>query len=257
MPAPIAFFQSVEIVWSIWIVSSSLLALLLWRVLSLCRRTDFLSLMRSEDGSAYVISYVLAFPLFMLLVCAVVQSTIILVVKIGHVYAAYAATRSAIVWMEAEPRNGFRDRVRRDRIEHAAVNAMAPFGSSSGIHARWLGTNFSSDSAETYFDAYRSYSRGPAPRAYISRKYLCARKQTEILSLAPDQPTENEPVTVKLRYMMPFHIPWFAKLLGHDRYMPIETEVTLPFEGTHGPPPESGLRRQPSGYPMGIPYYSP
>lgn len=257
MPVASDFFQSVEIVWGIWILSSLLLALVLWRVLSRLRQIDFLNLMRAEDGSAYVISYVLAFPLFMLLVCAVVQSTIILVVKMGNVYASYATARSAIVWLEAEPQAGSRDQIRRDRIEHAAVNAMAPFGSSSGIHARWLGTDSSLNGSETYFDAYRSYSRGPAPRAYISRKYLCAREQTEILSLSPNQPSEDEPVTVKLQYMMPFHIPWFAKLLGHDRYMPIETEVTLPFEGAHRPPSESGYRRQPSGYPMGIPYYSP
>jgi len=244
------FFRSVEWVWGIWFLSTILTAVWLWKAFRSWKIWDFKDLLRGEEGGTYTISYVLAFPPFMLLVCAVIQSTIILVVKMGTVYAAYAAARSSIVWLAADP--PYRA---KDRIQYAAVNAMAPFGSSSSMHAEWLGISDSGTRDSNAFDqAYRSYHpAGPAPEAYLARKYQCAVLKTEV-SWSPYYPEENEDVTLTLTYRMPLYIAWFAKVLGtEDRFVPITTKVTLSFEGAH----QAERQRQVSGFPMGIPYNSP
>ena len=74
------------------------------------------------------------------------------------------------------------------------------------------------------------------------------------MSWKPQNPRENEDVTLTLVYRMPLHIPWFAKVLStNDKFVPIETKVTLPFEGAR----HADRNRSESGYQMGIPYYSP
>lgn len=244
------FFRSVEWVWLIWLLSTTLTALGFWKAFKSWKLFDFKDLWRGEEGGTYTISYVLAFPPFMLLVCAVIQSTVILVVKMGTVYAAYAAARSSIVWLAADPPN-----LARDRIRYAAVNAMAPFGSSSTMHAEWMGISDSGTRDSVVLDqAYRTYRQGaPAPEAFLARKYQCADQGTEV-SWRPYSPQENEEVTLTLTYRMPLYIAWFAKVLGTgDRFVPITTKVTLSFEGAH----QAERQRQVSGFPMGIPYNSP
>lgn len=250
MITPFEFFRSVEAVWIIWLSSSILLTLLVWRCLKQWKRIDYWDLLKGEEGGTYTISYVMAFPLFFLLVCAVVQSTVILVVKMGTVYAAFAAARSSVVWLAADPI----DRAEA-RIRHAAVNALAPFGSSSSMHAEWLKISDSGTRESREFDkAYRSYhDAAPAPEAYLARKYQCARLGTQV-SWSPRSPQENEDVTLTLTYKMPLYIAWFGKVLGtQDRFVPITTKVILPFEGAKN----AERQRQVSGYPMGIPYNSP
>jgi hypothetical protein len=248
MIAPSEYFRSVELVWLIWIISSGLLAWMLKKVLSRIRAGELRSLLKGEDGAAYMISYVMAFPIFMALVSAVVQSGVILIVKMGTVYAAYSSARSAIVWIDNDPRA-----LAFERVQQSAVNSMAPFSSSSALHAEWLGVNVSpSSAARKYFEAYQSYSSGSATLTYIGRKYDLASKATTV-TWSPFQPKENEPVELTLRYRMPLHFPWFTRLLGlDDGILPITTKVTLPFEGARNAENQRSL----TGYPMGIPYNS-
>lgn len=255
MIPPYEFFRSVELVWGIWLVGCLILTLVLRRTLAQWSTIEFRELLQSEDGSTYTISYVLAFPLFMLLVCAVVQSSIILVVKMGTVYASFAAARSAVVWLEADPPFGPDQLIRRQRIRQAAYNAMAPFGSSSRIHMQRLGMTASSRASAQFDEAYRRYSQGQAPSAYIQRKYQCAERGTSI-DWSPQSPTENETISLTLDYRMPLHIPWYGKLLGYPNgILPISTQVKMPFEGavrrTNG-----SQRRGNTGHALGIPYYS-
>lgn len=259
MIPPFEFFRSVEAVWLIWIVSLVLLTLLIRHAFGGWNRLDFKRLLTCEDGSMYTVSYVLAFPLFMLLVCAVVQATMVLVVKMGTVYASFASARASIVWMEADPTTGG-EGTRRERIKHAAVNAMTPFASSSKIHAQRLGISAfdSIDGAAKMYAHYKLYSGGAAPYQYIARKYRCAQSQTSVTpnpkSISPNDSRDNQPIEMTLKYRMPLHIPWFAKLVGHsDGILPIETRVTLAFEGARN----RHRNRPVSGHPMGIPYRSP
>ncbi len=53
--------------------------------------TQLQKLNRGEEGGAYTLSYVMVIPLLMLLVCAIVETTLMMSAKLGTVYAAYAA----------------------------------------------------------------------------------------------------------------------------------------------------------------------
>ncbi len=74
---------------------------------------------RDEDGGAYTLSYVMTIPFLMLLVALIVESTLMMTAKVGTVYSAYAAARTACVWSSAAD---WPDT--QDRIERAATQAM-------------------------------------------------------------------------------------------------------------------------------------
>ena len=50
-----------------------------------------------EDGAAYTLSYVMVIPLYALLICLIIESVLMMTAKLGTVYSAYAAARTASV----------------------------------------------------------------------------------------------------------------------------------------------------------------
>ena len=58
-------------------------------------------LANDEDGAAYTLSYVMVIPVYALLICLIIESVLMLTAKLGTVYAAYAAARTASVWSSA------------------------------------------------------------------------------------------------------------------------------------------------------------
>ena len=247
MIGPYELIRSVELVWLVWLASALGLVWSSRRMRGQPLRAGIRALVRDEEGAAYSLSYVLTFPIYLLLVCAIVQSSTILVVKMGTVYASFAAARSAAVWLSAEPASAAEGQVRR-----AAVHAMVPFASSNSAHLKRLGASGGGVAqARQYHNAYLKYSEnGPAPEKYTSAKFRCAEAATTA-TWTPGKPRENEDVTLTLTYRMPLSIPWFARLVGHDDGIyPIETQVTLQNEGP------KGADRHPSGRPLGIDYHS-
>jgi len=67
-------------------------------------------------------------PIYILLLCLVIETTMGLIAKIGTVYSAYAAARNAIVYSSIDPASA------DERARHAAVRAMVPFASSGQRH---------------------------------------------------------------------------------------------------------------------------
>src|SRR5438445_63931 len=67
-------------------------------------------------------------PIYIILICLVVETTSLLIVKVGTMYAAYAAARSRIVWDPTMPAVG------QERMELAGKQAMVPFASSHPLH---------------------------------------------------------------------------------------------------------------------------
>ncbi len=235
--------RSVEIIWVLWVLSTLLICWLLVHGARCWRGQTFRKLLAEEDGGAYTISYVLTFPIYFLLVCTVIESSLVLLTKMGTMYAAYCSARSAVVWLNAQPD------LANDQIRSAAVNAMAPFASGSQQHAKWLGADSGSTNGARWYYGYYRYCKGPAPADYMLTKYGCALAATDV-TWDPAEPSVNEPINVTLTYRMPLHIPGAARVLGAPGgFYPITTKATLPNEGW------VGAENQPN-YPMGIDYHT-
>jgi TadE-like protein len=204
-------------------------------------------LVEGEDGAAYSISYVFVMPIYLLLVCLMTETALVLFVKMGTEYAAYAAARSAVVWLPAQPP------IVEQKIRLAAVNAMTPFASSSSLHGQGMGSG--GRGAGTFVEAYQRFARGAASSSYITAKYRYAEGATKV-HWSPAHPRLNESVKVTLTYEMPLNTPGAGRILGHKSSsgqfysLPITSTVALPDEGP------VGAESQPSGNPIGIEYYS-
>jgi hypothetical protein len=236
----------------IWIISLSGLAWLMWQCCFSGRvrwRVTLQQILRDEHGGAYSFTYVVCAPIYMLLLCLIIDSSLLVLVKMGSMYSAYCAARSATVWANASPQ------VASDKVRLAAVHALVPFGSSNRNHTQ--GTGGGGSGAGEYVAAYRRYTRGgPATSQYLVAKYGYVERATQV-NYQPTHPGENDDVTATVTYEAPIHVPGVGRILGHVcpwggpfYTYTIRSKVTLPNEGA------KGADQQPSGHPMGIDYAS-
>jgi Flp pilus assembly protein TadG len=192
------------------------------------RGTDTPSLRRlaiDEHGAAYTISYVMVIPVLMWLFCMIIECAIIFNTKLGTVYAAYAAARTATVWLpatNAENANA--------KAQLAGVKAMTPF--ASGMRP---GKNAAppSNEAIAYLNAYHEYSTKTIKDSYVLQKFNYAQQHVRVQVEKPSSSVDN--IKVTLTYEYPFIIPGVGRLLGkqgEDKnfYYPISTTVELSNE---------------------------
>jgi len=237
-------FRSVELVWALWFVS---LATFVGMVIALKRmhlRRRARALHGCEAGAAYSLSYMLTIPFFALIICLMIDLTSILIAKIGTVYAAYAAARSAVVWYPS----GVSTVAAKEKMTDAAVNAMTPFASSK--HTVW--SSFSPADAASYVAAYEAFAEPAAPAEYVAKKYLYARWG---LDVATDAGLDyRKDVTVTVDYKAPYHLRGIGLLLGTREpifgfyYSNIHTVVTLESQAPRVDRPN------PADRPLGIKY---
>ncbi|MCA9108767.1 MAG: pilus assembly protein [Planctomycetaceae bacterium] len=186
-----------------------------------------------EQGGSYSLSLVLVTPLYVLLICTIIECALIMNVKLGTIYAAYSAARSAMVWIPASPS-------RPEKIKLAAVQAITPFSSSNPDHVLSGGTSGSSGEVEAFFDAYRSSANPLQGEEYVRRKWQYAFQATHVeVDLSHDErqaPSDQKPtVTATVEYEMPLNIPGVGKFLGEQSTLPgadfysrkITSEATL------------------------------
>jgi len=268
------YVRSVGDVWIIWLGSLLLLACLVYRATARLGWRRLKRLCTDERGASYALPYVLTFPIYLLLVCLMIQATMMLIVKMGTVYAAYAAARSAIVWRSAEPFAASNARARavaQKNAYRAAAMAMAPFGSGhpehyrrmfGGGHTSYFQHWFPSTLADRggwglYYRLQQDNARrdrlrpsqiipdpqAAAPRRYVERKARFALRATRVvLDTGPNR--WNAPVTARVTYEMPMSIPGAGRILGrpgatrrfYSRF--ITSTVRLPSET-----PKSANRR--------------
>jgi Flp pilus assembly protein TadG len=178
-----------------------------------------------EHGAAYTISYVMVIPVLMWLFCMIIECAIIANTKLGTVYAAYAAARTATVWLpatNAENANA--------KAQLAGVKAMAPF--ASGMRAGKIEPLPSAD-ASAFLSAYHAYSTKTIQDKYVVNKFIYAEKHVRVQVEKPSSSVDN--IKVTLTYEYPFMIPGVGRLLGkqgEDKnfYYPISTTVELTNE---------------------------
>lgn len=141
------YVESVGDIWLIWGFCLVGLSLILWRGFARFRWPSIRQFARDETGASYALPYVMTFPFVMLLVCLMIQCSLILLVKFGTVYAGFAASRSAIVWRSSDPESDQKGLANADYYAHrAAMLAMTPFSSGYRDHAERV---FATQLAET------------------------------------------------------------------------------------------------------------
>ena len=128
-----SLMESVADIWLVWFAAAAALIYLTRGAILRLRRWNVRELADGEEGASYTLSLVLVMPIYIFLVCLIVECTLMLVVKTGTMYAAYAAGGSAIVWVPAEPKDANKSQA---KVKKAAVQAMTPFASGRDAHRR-------------------------------------------------------------------------------------------------------------------------
>jgi hypothetical protein len=130
-------FESVEDVWIIWAVSVTLFAFCVRHAMKRFSWKSVRGFARSEEGASYALPFVLSFPIYLLLMAVLLQASLILMCKIGTVYAAYGTARTITVWQGHEPENSddvdWGTHYLRYKAKRTATMAMVPFANSYKI----------------------------------------------------------------------------------------------------------------------------
>lgn len=179
-----------------------------------------------EDGAAYTLSYVMVIPMYAILMCLMIETVLMLTAKLGTVYSAFAAARTASVWSSATTW----DRTMQ-KAKSAAMKTMVPFasGTQGGL------AQAASADAIAYAAAYHAYVKRPISDKYLLSKYGYAKKHMKVEIAGP--PTSwNADITAKVSYDFPFNVPGIGRLLGRRGidgrfYFTITSEATVPNEG--------------------------
>ena len=198
--------------WSIfviWLISAITCVAITWRAKRAISWCQLCSLHKDERGGAYTLSYVMVIPIYLIAFCFVVETTFMLIAKLGTNYASFAAARTAIVWL---PFGG------DDKIDAAAKQAFVPF--ASGLRP----TPSASDSKgkQQYLKAYQEYcAQIGAPGDYarfIGRKYDYAHAAISTSTETIDHEEKwNEDIAVTVTYEFPFSVPIVGRLLGRHK----------------------------------------
>ena len=231
-------------IWGVWAVG---VAVALGGVVAAGRRwrwRGWKAVAADESGASYSLGFVMVAPLYLFFLLTVYEATLLLVAKVGTMYAAHACARSTVVWQTAEPAS-----LRKDRTEQATVTAMTPFvsarardidpfripGSAYGQAVELVGAYFlySRDAAAAPPAVARPYPRGNATWDYLARKYLNAASRTTY-TVTGDAKTPGADTTVVVRYRAPLYFPVVSRFLDPDGVWPyeyaIESRAVLPNE---------------------------
>lgn len=259
------YFTSVGDVWLLWAVCLVAMVFLVRRAYRGRNWAGAAAFAADERGASYALSYVLTFPFYLILMCLIIQATLILMVKMGTVYAAHAAARTAIVWRPSLPERTTdeTDQVRYDytikKAQRAAALGMTPFASGTREHRdgmwklgripakgvlidaplylRMYQRNARHNTGQSDADQYMLQRLGPnelAKTLYVINKFLFASAATSVEFEQEKLVPWNEDFQVTVTYTMPMQIPAVGRLFG-NRYAAfyardISTSVTLPSE---------------------------
>ncbi|NLS97905.1 MAG: hypothetical protein GXX96_37680 [Planctomycetaceae bacterium] len=243
--------EPLESVGDIWIaLAACLLSLGLLVFLSIRTNRRYRSLRRlgrEESGAGYSIAMVITMPIYAVLICMIVECTLLLQVKIGTTYAAYAAARSAAVWYPAEISQTKIDA----KVKTAAVHALTPFASSRSVHLQAIAAGNGSDvpDRDELYAAYAAYCGGPISSSCLADKFAYAWHSVDV-AVSESTPGANANLTVTVTYKMPFHTAIGYSLGGHASscglcLREIRTTVTLQKEGVKSPTQKLGINYDP------------
>lgn len=238
------FFRGMGPVWAIWLAAAAVVLGGAVAAARRFRRPSLRAVAADESGASYSLGFVMVAPIYFFFLLVVFEATLLLVAKVGTMYAAHACARSAVVWQTAEPAA-----LRADRTDQATFTAMAPFVSARARDLSFLSIPgsaygqsvqlaavyalYSSGSAGDPPPVVRPYPRGNAPADYIIRKYLNAAGRTTY-TVAGEVGTPGADTTAVVRYRAPLYFPVVSRFLDPDGVWPyeytIESRAVLPNE---------------------------
>lgn len=210
----------------LWVFSVGIGVVLLSR-LPCPKWRGFTSVIREEDGAGYSLSLALLTPLYTLLVCVVIECTLLLVVKIGVTQAAFAAARSASVWLPAEQVGDTSDARLVGMVHLAAVNSLAPFASSLDSHR--VSTSTPAGFANSFHEVYTTFVGGGQKqiRDYSRQKWNYAFAATNVSFdpplrelMRPRRRDHDEVIEVTVTYEMPFNTSAAGMVFGSPSDLP-------------------------------------
>jgi hypothetical protein len=258
-----SYTESVLDIWLVWGAALAMLLLVTWRLSARWPAPSAISLWRHERGAAYTLSVTILLPVYIVIIGTVIECSLMLVVKMGSMHAAFAAARAASVWLPAE----VSDEKRLLMIHWAAAQGIAPYASSRephlvGIEPAW--SDLADDNAQ-YEAAINSLSDVPMPSGYMAKKRRYALSATRLQITVDEWRSERQiaspdgrvvveyvgrkretedvashaPITVTLTYEKPIDLPGVGVFLGHIASWTgsrcytreISTTVTLEKEG--------------------------
>lgn len=182
-----------------------------------------------ENGAAYTLSYVMVVPVYALLMCLIVETGLMLTAKLGTVYSAYAAARTASVWSSATTWDNTMKKSKK-----AAIKTMTPFASGLQPLTSTATTPSALPDAAIYVAAYERFAEKPASRKYLLSKYGYAAGHTKVTIQGPPKSWKDD-ITATVTYEFPFNVPGIGRLLGQRGrdgrfYFSLTSQVTLPNE---------------------------
>jgi hypothetical protein len=200
----------------------------------------------SEEGGTAAAEFALAAPVLLALVLFAVQLALVAVSRRAVEGAAFAAARSASVWVPADSDEGPNrlrldgDSPKRERIVRAAALALLPVAPAEAVDAGRPGADVAGPLREL------ARETGLASPDELVRRYAAARARLRVdvrgfgetgtgglLVAGPD-----DPLTVTVSYACPLHVPIAARLLGvRDRRVggftaELSAQCTVRNEGT-------------------------
>lgn len=186
---------------------------------------------RNQVGASYVMSYMMVIPVYMMLMLAIFEFTLMTISKLGTQYSAYVGARVAVVRFGTESGNAT-----RARIQVSVRRAMIPF--ASGMHRGSEQVPNLPGSGLYASEITSRTSDLPISDSYLQKKYSYSALATNATtSVSGDSPRRwNEEIKVTVTYLHPIHFPFVGRIFGlpsiGGRYAyPIQSEATLPFEG--------------------------
>ncbi|MDR0705586.1 MAG: hypothetical protein LBF88_11435 [Planctomycetaceae bacterium] len=212
-------FYSMEFLGIAWAVSGIVVLALTIYSLRFIQWQRLLKLRQEESGAAYALSFVMIFPIYLILVAVFLETTLMFQAKLGTMFAAYSAARSASVHTTAafpEDRNDdFITEKARIYGTRSAVYAMTPF--ACGMK----NTPSDSQNCTNFWNAYDDYLEGKKKPAiaerYRVKKYGYAEIATNVsfeLGEGDDSQPWTRDIIATIEYEAPFFLPYIGKLLG-------------------------------------------
>lgn len=168
-------------------------------------------LLTDERGDTGMIEFLLAFPIFLTLLCLVGQLALLFVGQIVVEYAAFNAARSAIVWIPANTAQGAHNRLdvdtsKREHIERAAEISCVPISPGITLGLAQTRAGVSAGSLESGGLAADLWSRLLTDVALVDADGGELPRQHHF--------AEGEAVNVEVTHRFVLNVPIAATILG-------------------------------------------
>lgn len=235
-----SFIDGFEGIWALWLISLTLGVVVIWRLVKKRSRFRWAEL-RGEQGVSYTLSFVITMPVYALILVTIAETTMLVLAKVGTVYAAYAGSRSLVVWETMQPSN-----LRDDRVRQAVVTALSPFVISSNASGSENGTppGNAQKHAESYVDQLEEFSGETVRREKLINHVKNVSARTTITPQIPNR-RHGEEAWVDVEFRAPLFTPGAARLLDPDRKYPyeypIKSSVRMTLECPETPDQKLGI----------------